>query len=212
VLLRNWYRFHPKSIEEIHEFWRSHPDLEDPGNDPRSYATRPAGADFLASLLRRYVPIEGRVLEIGCNVGRNLNAAFQAGYRNLQGIELNPKAVELMKEYYPEMASVVKIHVGLVEDLIGSIGNVECVYTKGVLEHIHSSSNWIFPELAKRASTIITIEDETSLGWRWFPRNYKRLFESLGMKQVEEIDNAHLPSSIQAELKTFSTRVFRKSH
>jgi len=207
-LLRYWYHLHPKPVQEIHEFWKNHPD---PLNDPHFYATNlKASADFLANLLRHYVPPEGRVLEIGCNVGRNLNAVFQAGYRNLQGIELNPKAVELMKEYYPDMARAATIHVGLVEELIGTIGAVDCIYTTGVLEHIHSKSNWIFPELVKRASTIITIEAEKSFGWRWFPRNYKRVFESLGMQQVEEIENASLPSSIAAELENFTTRVFQK--
>lgn len=203
--LRYWTIRRPTSIEEIHRYWKN-PDSD---NDPHEYATQhQARSKFLVKLLRRYVPIEGSVLELGCNTGRNLNAALQAGYRNLKGIEINSDAAELMKKYFPELAKVADIRVGPIEQLVRSVENVECVFTMAVLVHIHPSSDWVFPELAKRAATVITIELETGFGSRWFPRNYKEVFEGAGMRQVEKIDCGKVPEVVD-ELANCTVRVFQ---
>jgi SAM-dependent methyltransferase len=208
AVLRYWYHLHPTPIEDIYRYWKN-PDSD---NDLHDYATRyQARSEFLVKLLRRHVPTEGRVLEVGCNVGRNLNAAFQAGYRNLEGIELNSNAIELIKKYFPEMAKVADVHFGLIENFVRSLGNFECAFAMGVLQHIHPSSEWVFPELAKRAATVITIEHEKSFGWRWFPRNYKNVFESAGMQQIEEIECAKLPELAADGLENCTARVFKKN-
>lgn len=54
-----------------------------------------------------------------------------------------------------------------------------------VLEHIHFDSDWIFAELVRIAPLIITIEDEVDISTRHFPRNYQKVFEPLGMRQVD---------------------------
>jgi SAM-dependent methyltransferase len=203
--LRYWTIRHPTSLEEIHRYWKN-PDSD---NDPHEYAMQhQARSKFLVKLLRRYVPLEGSVLEVGCNTGRNLNAALHAGYRNLKGIEINSDAAELMKKYFPELAKVADIRVGPIEQLVRSVENVECVFTMAVLVHIHPSSDWVFPELAKRAATVITIELETGFGGRWFPRNYKEVFEGAGMRQVEEIDCGKVPEVVD-ELANCTVRVFQ---
>ena len=40
---------------------------------------------------------------------------------------------------------------------------------------------------------VITLEDEVAVSWRTFARNYKRVFEGVGMVQVEEDDCVELP-------------------
>ena len=63
-----------------------------------------------------------------------------------------------------------------------------------VLEHLHPESNWVFGEIARITSSIlITIEDERSVYWRVFPRNYRRIFERRGMVQIEEHSCADVP-------------------
>ncbi len=195
----------PTPIEEIHHYWKN----PDSANDPHEYALQhQARSEFLVKLLRRYVPVEGCVVEVGCNTGRNLNAALQAGYRSLEGIEISTNAVELMKKYFPELASVADIRVGPIEQLVGSVENVECIFTMAVLVHIHPSSDWVLAELANRATTLITIELESAFGSRWFPRNYKKVFERLGMRQMEEIDCAKVPE-VASELENCTARVFQ---
>ena len=43
------------------------------------------------------------ILELGCNVGRNLNFLLNDNFKNLNGIEINTHAVELCKKVYPAL-------------------------------------------------------------------------------------------------------------
>ena len=108
------------------------------------------------------------------------------------------------------MAEHAQIFNGLIEDLIGTFSDNEfdIIFTMAVLEHIHTDSEWIFSEMARIVNEIIiTIEDEHEVSWRHFPRKYKEIFESLGMKQVEQIN-----CSAEVGLNNnFVARVFRKN-
>lgn len=204
--VRRYWSYHkPKPIHVIHDYWRT----PDAANDPHGYLIYQPRSAFLVGLLQKYVPTEGSLLELGCNVGRNLNEAYQAGYSNLEGIDINPEAVQILKQSYPNMAKVATIHVGPIEDHLRSIGNKECIFTVAVLLHIHPTSDWIFAEMAKRVKTLIVIEGESGAGWRHFPRNYKKIFENLGMRQVEEIDCTHVPELTGQGMENYVARVFQ---
>ena len=58
----------------------------------------------------------------------------------------------------------------------------------------------------KRSQMLITIEDEKNVSERHFPRNYRKIFDGLGMKQVYE---KHL-SQNEGLNKKFYARVFAK--
>lgn len=53
---------------------------------------------------------------------------------------------------------------------------------------------------------LITIEDEKDIPWRHFPRCYKKVFESPGMKQIEEINC----SKVEGLPSGFIARIFKK--
>lgn len=192
----------PPSLGEIHAFW-SRPNL---GNQPADYLDEQwlPVSDFLVSVVQKYVPTGASIMELGPNAGRNLNALFRGGYKHLSGIELNPEAVALMRQRYPDLPA--KIYQGPVEDLIRSVPLVDCIFSVSVLMHVHPKSDWIFADIAQKASTIITIEDEYGRSWRVFPRRYRRIFEGLGFEQVEEIPCSHVPGMDPMH----RTRVFRK--
>jgi hypothetical protein len=143
-------------------------------------------------------------------VGRNLNCLFQNGFVSLSGIEINESAVLLLKRQYPEMAARASIRNAPVEDVIRTFrdNEVDAVFSMAVLEHIHSQSEWVFREIVRiTRGVLITIEDEEGISWRHFPRNYKKIFEGLGMKQVEVRDCAGVPGLGAS----FAARVFKKS-
>ena len=76
-----------------------------------------------------------------------------------------------------------------------------------VLEHIHPESTKVFSELVRITKKyLITIENEKHFHWRSFVREYKKIFESLGLKQLEMI---HC-KDIQGLGKTYYARIFRK--
>jgi len=180
-----------KSREELHEYWSSPPD----GNFANNYAgekeSQRVRSELLVRLTEKYCSKDGKILEIGCNVGRNLHYLHQAGFRNLCGIEISQQAVDLMVQRFPEMAESARILVGPVEEKIKELsdGEFDLVFTMAVLEHIHTESEWIFAEMARVAKDyLITLEDEAQLSWRHFPRNYKKIFEPLGFQELESFE------------------------
>ncbi len=195
-----------KSREEVHQFWRQPWDST---RTPRSRLLAEKRSRFLVEVVNRHCSPGARILEIGCSAGRNLNHLFLAGFRSLEGIEISENDIQLLKETYLEMAQYAKIYHSPVEDIIQSFENdaFDLVFTMGVLKVIHPDSEWIFPEIVRITKTnLITSEDETSVSGGIFPRNYKRIFEPIGMKQIEWFDL----SGLNALEGSLFLRVFKK--
>lgn len=196
----------PKSRNELHDYWKAPCDGD---NLPESYLKGTERSKFLLGILKRYGTQDFKILEIGCNVGRNLYHLFTSDYRNLEAIEISENAIQVLRRSFPEMAKNIKIHNTAVEDIIQKfkINQFNLIYSMAVLEHIHEDSSWIFPEIARITSNfLITIEDESHSTWRHFPRNYKKIFESMGMEQVEEINC----EEIKGLGKAYNARIFKK--
>lgn len=193
----------------IHAYWRN---PWDSGNAPIEGLRTAEGhrwSQFLVQIVKQYARPGARILEIGCGVGRNLNYLFSNGYDLLSGVEINAMAVELMKRHYPDMTRHADIYTAPVEEIVGKFSDnqFDLIYTMALLQHIHPSSEWIFPELVRITKKyLITIENEKVETWRHFPRDYKNIFESLGLKEVQEI---HW-SDLDGESVSYYGRVFRK--
>lgn len=188
-----------KSRDELHSYWRS----PDGANNPATYYGSAERSTFLLSLIKKHVGPDASIIELGCNVGRNLNYLWQAGYRNLSGVEINEDAIKKMKEGYPDMKPT--IYRGTIEDRIKEMEQYDLVFTMAVLEHIHRDSEWVFSEMARIAMKyLITIEDEKNASERHFPRNYKQIFESLHLREIYEHNCADVPM-LSAK---FNARIF----
>jgi SAM-dependent methyltransferase len=177
-----------KSRNELHQYWT---EPYDGSNSPEDYLTlaNPRRSEYLVQVAQSVATPQSSVLEIGCNVGRNLNYLFEAGFHKLTGIEISDNAVRLLKASYPEMAQNSALHCCPIEDIIKTFSDrqFDFVFTMAVLEHIHFESEWIFGEIARIAGKHLFIyEDEGCQSWRHFPRNYQKIFEKLGWKQVRE--------------------------
>ena len=160
-------------------------------NNPEKYANVRGASEFLFNQVKTLdgLQINDAILEIGCNVGRNLNFLYQNGFRRFYGIEINSNAVSFMKKYYPEMYSCATISEGSIENKIKEIekDSISLTFTMAVLQHIHPSSNFVFSEIARITSKyLITIEIENSYYYGMFPRDYRIIFEKL------EIGRAHV--------------------
>lgn len=192
------------SKDRVHEYWRR-PD--DGRNRPADYAAvDPERSRGLVEAFRRHIPLDASVLEIGCNVGRNLHYLRQAGYLDLTGIEISPDALEEMARAFPDVREQCKIINVSIEEALKELPSFDVIFTMAVLVHIHPESDWIFPEIASRAKhTLIIIEQETSASWRHFGRRYRPIFEKCGFTQVER--KQPMPSLP----KDYALRVFRRS-
>ncbi len=176
------------SRDELHTYWQTPSDA---GNAAIAYIeSGHERSAFLVELVKRHLPIDSKILEIGCNAGRNLDHLHREGYTNLAAIEISQAAIDLFRSTYPSAAQATEIHVDAVENAVRDFtdGQFDLVFTMAVLEHVHKTSEWVFPEIARiTGRLLITIEDERTHSWRHFPRNYGTIFGALGMVQVEQI-------------------------
>lgn len=167
--------------DELWSFWRA----PDANNQPADYRDAPDRTAFLLGLVERHVAKDASVLELGCNVGRNLNALALAGYRDLTGVEINPDAVALLGQTYPDLRAT--LYAEPIEHAIRRFPDQSfgLVYTMAVLEHLHPDSEFVFRHMGRVGRTLIVIEDERGISSRHFPRDYGAVFGALGMLEAE---------------------------
>ncbi|HEY7702381.1 MAG TPA: class I SAM-dependent methyltransferase [Candidatus Limnocylindrales bacterium] len=176
----------PKGVlpkDDLHAFWRD-PDAP---NRPEEYVAHAGRSRFLVEFVKPYLGPEPTILEIGCNVGRNLAHLYDAGYRRLTGIEINADALRLLGTTYPSMAEAATLVNAPVEEAIRDIpdDSVDLVFTMAVLEHIHPDSEWVFDDIVRVCrGTVVTVEDEHGVSRHHTPRDYREVFESRGLRQV----------------------------
>ncbi|MFD2046669.1 class I SAM-dependent methyltransferase [Ornithinibacillus salinisoli] len=171
-----------KTLEEIHNYWINR-------SLPKLYLNQVKRSEFLTEYIKKYVISSDRILEIGCNAGRNLNHLKQHNYKHLTGIEISEEAIRELKKSFPSLYKNAEIIHAPIENVIKQLpsNHYDLVFTMAVLEHIHPDSEWIFQDMARIAkSFVITVEAENAEHWRVFPRNYKKIFEKYGLKQLEE--------------------------
>jgi len=83
--------FHKKrTLKQTQEFWN-----KAEGDNWNKYKEGIGKSKFFHNLIA-FIPLSKhtRILELGCNVGRNLNYLRSKGFTNLTGIELNSEAVK----------------------------------------------------------------------------------------------------------------------
>lgn len=177
------------TVKILRDYWRA-PD--DGVNSPLSYLV---GEDAqqrscaLVAVVKRLFPDRSiSILELGSGTGRNLHYLKNAGYHNLLGIELSPKYIATMKEYFPKLSEVVV--EGSIEDVLPNfVDKFDIVFSMAVLEHIPIESEFVFGMIVGLAKHLLTIEDERCESWRHFPRNYQDVFSVLGMEYIKGWQN-----------------------
>jgi SAM-dependent methyltransferase len=199
------------SHEELMEYWISESLHKD-------YVDGEKRSDIVVRLVNEAWPDKSiSILEPGCNIGRNLHFLIEAGYTNLSGIEVSPRVMEPMRDAFPDVPKTTTLHLGTIEDHIVGFedGEFDVIFTMAVLEHIHPDSEWVFEQLVRVARFgIVTIEDEVnSNSHRIWPRNYKDVFEELGMTEDLSRNCADYPldeNDFGKQPKRFWARRFRK--
>ncbi|WP_339227469.1 class I SAM-dependent methyltransferase [Oceanobacillus sp. FSL K6-2867] len=187
-------------LNEIHDHWVKN-------STPMRYANKLERSEFLLKYVEKYVEKKGKVLEVGCNVGRNLNHLYEHGYKGMTGIEISQEAAISLQKTYPKLAEDAVIINSPVEDVIKKFlpNSFNLVFSMAVFEHIHPDSEWVFEEIARiTGSYLITVEAEETSRWHIFARNYKTIFENFGFKQVTE------SNCKEAGLGLYTLRVFKK--
>lgn len=145
------------------------------GNEAVDYWGKWDRSEFLYEFMRGVVPFGAEVMELGCNCGRNIKYLSDRGYTNIFGIDINAGAVAFTKG--------LPIYCQSIEDFYKGDDIPEMVFSMAVLEHLPIESEWVFEKIAQ-SRYVLTIEDEARRGVINYPRNYKKIFEGLGMKEI----------------------------
>lgn len=170
---------------DLLEFWRA-PAPE--GSWPSAYIYPVWRSAILLRRIRPLVPAEARILEVGCNSGRNLAYLADHRYANLEGLEISSHAVRLLSETYPQLTEM-PVHVGAAEDVLPRLdGPYDLIFSLAVLEHIHPDGMFIIVrEMARLTDQVLAIEPtfghESN---RQYPHDLETLFGKAGMTLVSE--------------------------
>ena len=169
------------SLATLHEFWTQ---PAPPGNTPSMFV-KPLGRSAALTELVSDLPGHARILEVGCNVGRNLAYLYDHGYPNVTGIEISPHAVDQLRLTYPQLADR-PIHVGPAGEVLPTLPDqaFDLVFTMAVLEHIHPDESRIFDEMVRVSRDVLAIEPKGKVSHRHFPHDIPTVFTSRGLELV----------------------------
>jgi len=139
-------------VEDLHDFWRQ----ESPDDNFFVAVDANLRSGTIVTALQGHIDQQSSILEVGCNVGRNLNHLYRMGYRNLAGVEINPHAVARLRESYPHLADVPILN-GPAEEMLPTLADnsYDVVFTMAVLEHIHPDSARVYGEIARVAKRCV---------------------------------------------------------
>jgi SAM-dependent methyltransferase len=151
------------------------------------YPTAPKWSSRSQTLINELSPLiakDDSILEIGCNMGRNLNHLWQAGYKNLHGMEISEHAVRRLRAEYPCLA-MTPIDIGPAEQSIRKYGNnsIDVIFTMAVLEQLHPDCRFFFKETARVARKyVLAIEPRDGhRSHSQYPWDIKSEFTTVGL-------------------------------
>lgn len=165
---------------------------------------RGAGRQALMALALAHLPESAKQLqwlELGCCDGLNLMALEALGVEKLMGIELNSNFIAAGKAYAPKFFATADVRNISIEAFCAQGDHTDITFTCNVLQHVSPSNNAVFAQIAALTRLyIVTVESERQCNPIHFPRNYGRLFEKLGFRQVHEEflveQSGHLPEGL----------------
>jgi SAM-dependent methyltransferase len=142
----------------------------------------------ILNILSPLISKECSILEIGCNHGRCLNQLWQAGYKNLLGMEISKYAVGRMSNAYPWLANI-GVDIGPAEQSIRKYPNssIDVIFSVATLEHMHPDNKYMFKEMARVASKyVLAIEPRDGhRSHMQYPWNIKHEFMAVGLDLVD---------------------------
>lgn len=188
------------TIEECLEYWSKPKDHNVPENYNIRQGVTIKRSQFLVKLFKDYKVLKNdKIIELGCNCGRNLYYLDKEGYNNLTGIDINDNAIKKSKIFFPDLK--INLIKNSIEDCVlkAHDNQFDVLFSMAVIQHVSLDSNWIFKHLCRITKNyIILIELDLY-------RNYKKLIEeSSQFKLIERL------SCVEAGLSKYKCNIFKK--
>ena len=177
--------------DDCRKFWSTEVNQYANSNEPQQYSSKSTKLiEFMAKFWKPHVESEHKVLELGCNAGANLETLRLLGFTSLAGVEINPEAVKLMSSVFPDLYRDVNVKIGSLDDRLPLLAtdSSDVIFTMAVLMHVHPNSKRVFSEMVRVSRRyIVTVEPEFANYGYVFARNYRRVFQRLGCKQLTSV-------------------------
>ena len=116
--------------------------------------------DFL-----KKIPKKIKILEVGCNIGNQLNCLYKMGFKNLYGIELQKECLKIIEK----KKKFIKVVNGSADYLPFKNNSFDLVFTNNVLIHISPKEiNNVVDEIYRTTSKWIW-------GFEYYLENHKEI-------------------------------------
>ncbi|TAL09720.1 MAG: methyltransferase domain-containing protein [Nitrospirae bacterium] len=114
---------------------------------------------LLDEVVQRVSGLEAPILDLGCNVGRHLNALHKLGYTNLYGVDVQREAFENMERVFPEVKKAAHLERGTFQDYLPKVADrfFEVVFTHGATLELIPPSFPICRHVARAASRAVVL-------------------------------------------------------
>lgn len=175
---------------------------------------------LLRNIIEDKIGPEASVLELGCNAGTHLGHFTESSTFELAGIELNPNAIELMADEFPDTATQTDTHLGRVQDILPEFesNSVDAVYSVAVLQHIPEPED-LYDQISRVAKDLLIIVEAESTSDHFSDeaytyRNYRTIFENLGWEPFISLEMGDsIPPRYDGSLreyKGYTLRAFQR--
>ena len=185
-------------VEQLYEFWRQ----ESPDGNYFTPSVNSTRSETILRIMAERLEPSHSILEIGCNVGRNLNHLWSRGFKNLAGLEISEPAIQRLRASYPNLRET-PIMLGPAELLLPGLpdGSFDLVFTMAVLEHVHPSQSAVFREIARVSRRyVLAIEPRAgTASHRQYPWDFVRCFEEVGLRVIHQANWSSLWPTPSAE-------------
>jgi len=148
---------------------------------PHEYAQPVDRSEMILNYIK-HLPKDISICELGTNVGRNINHLYQAGYHNIEGVEVAEQPIKVMNEIYDVKWKMYNMSI---EKFFQKSRHYDLIFTMAVLMHIPKESEWIFHRIADSSKYLLTIENETTNGIYRKARDYSKIFHSKRLFRTE---------------------------
>ena len=148
------------STPEYTEYWRTKAN-NSPSNTPKQYTVNNLSSlNVTRSIDKLNISKNSKIMELGCNVGRNLHFLHSDGYTNLYGIEINSNAIIEGRDYYPELYKTLITYNGRCKNLLQTLReDYNVIYTMAVLLHMDDDERKIvYDYMEKHCKHVVAIE------------------------------------------------------
>ena len=143
------------------------------------------------------------ILDLGCNVGRHLNALYKLGFTNLYGIDVQREALAHMGTVFPDMKAMAHIEQGTFQGYLPRVPDrfFDVVFTHGATLELIPPSFPICRHIARTASrsVVLAIAENRHA----YPRLWETEFRRAGFLLTKLIRPAAPDPDINVSLLAF---------